>query len=436
MNLHLKKNTPRGYPFFSFKKDILHAENISLEELAKTLGTPLYVYSLGAIRSAWSSYSDSMDKKRSDIICYGMKANSNLSILKEFSKLGSGFDIVSGGELLRAISINADPKKIVFSGVGKSTWEISLALETGIKSFNVESEEELHVISDIAKSMQKKACISLRVNPEVDANTHPYISTALKESKFGIPIDHAISIYKKAETLPNLSILGLDCHIGSQILSIEPYLDALEKLILLIKNLKKDNIHIKVLDLGGGLGISYHNEKPFPPKLLFKEVLQRLHINQLSNLQLILEPGRSLIGNAGVLLTTVQYIKPIEHGNLAIVDAGMNDLLRPALYQAYHRLQTVNQSGKELSEYSVVGPICESADWFAKKRMLPQLKRGDIIALESVGAYGMVMSSNYNSHLRAAEIIVDGNKYYIARHRETFNDLIKGEKIIDFNKVK
>ncbi len=428
MDLH-QETIPKGYPFFSFKKNILHVEDVSLEELAKEFGTPLYVYSLQAIKSFWSHYENAI-KDRSDLICYGMKANSNLAVLKEFSNLGAGFDIVSGGELLRAMSVTADPKKIVFSGVGKKFWELQLALEIGIKVFNVESEEELHVLSELATSMKKQASISLRVNPDIDAKTHPYISTALRKSKFGIPITQALDIYEKAAKLPNLNILGLDCHIGSQLVHMDPYLEALDKLIYLIKELGKQKIIIKILDLGGGLGIKYSEETPFSPELFVEKIVERLQLNQLSHLQLILEPGRSLVGNAGVLLTTVQYIKPNENENLAIVDAGMNDFLRPALYQAYHSVQAINQSNtrKEMHQYSVVGPICESADWFAKKRLLPCLKRGDILAIESAGAYGMSMSSNYNSHFRAAEIIVQNNKYHVARERETFEDLIKLER--------
>ncbi|UOF93625.1 MAG: diaminopimelate decarboxylase [Bordetella sp.] len=422
-------NIPKGYPHFYFNNKTLYAEKVSLEKIAKKLGTPLYVYSLEAIRNSWSVYQEAINNSNS-LICYGMKANSNIAILKEFSKLGSGFDIVSGGELLKLISIGATPEKIVFSGVGKQLWEMKLALENNIKCFNIESEEELYVLSDLAISMKKRAPISIRINPDIDAQTHPYISTALKESKFGISIDKAVSTYRIAKKLSGLNIIGIDCHIGSQLTHIEPYLDALNKLIPLIKKLTEEEISIKTLDLGGGLGICYQKEQIISPTTLLENINTCLNYNNLSHLQLILEPGRSLIGNAGILLTTVQYIKSNELENLVIVDAGMNDLLRPALYQAYHGLQPITPREGKFKKYSVAGPICESADFFSKKCELSPIYRDDIIAIESAGAYGMTMSSNYNSRFRASEVIVDKNKYYIVRQRETLKELLQGESVI------
>ncbi|MGN6659069.1 MAG: diaminopimelate decarboxylase, partial [Achromobacter mucicolens] len=343
--------------------------------------------------------------------------------------LGAGFDIVSGGELHRALTAGADASRIVFSGVGKQAWEMRDALRAGVKCFNVESVDELHRLSDIAARMGLRAPVSLRVNPDVDARTHPYISTGLKENKFGIAIGEALDAYRTAQSLPGLRIVGVDCHIGSQLTDISPYFDALEKLLDLIESLEKTGIRIEHLDLGGGLGIRYQDETPPSPRALLDRVFQRLHARGQGHLQLVLEPGRSLVGNAGMLLTTVQYIKHAEARNFAIVDAAMNDLLRPALYEAFHGVQPLHPRAGDTAEYDIVGPVCESADWLAKQRLLA-IRQGDVLAVESAGAYGMTMASNYNSRGRPAEVMVDGDKYYVVRQRETLADQLRGESLL------
>ena len=400
-----------------------------MADLAQELGTPLYVYSRAALRAAWQSYHDAIAGRRV-LVCYGMKANSNLAVLKEFAQLGAGFDIVSGGELQRVLSVGGDPAKIVFSGVGKQAWEMRAALDAGVKSFNVESEAELRHLSQVAQSMGHTAAVSLRVNPDVDAQTHPYISTGLKDNKFGIAIESAQAIYRVAASLPNIDVVGVDCHIGSQLIDISPYLDALDKLIGLIKRLRdEDGITIKHLDIGGGLGIRYTDEVPTSPKTLLDQVFARLQEHGLDTLDVVMEPGRSLVGNAGVLLTTVQYLKHAEAKNFAIVDAAMNDLLRPALYQAWHGVSPVVPRADDAQVYDIVGPVCESADWLARSRELA-IEAGDVLAIESAGAYSFVMSSNYNSRGRSAEVIVDGDRHYVVRQRETFEDVIRGESTL------
>lgn len=417
-----------GHPHFHYQDGVLHAENVSLAALASKFGTPLYVYSRAALAQAWHSYRDAIGD-RPVLVCYGMKANSNLAVLKEFARLGSGFDIVSGGELQRVLAAGGDPAKVVFSGVGKQVWEMRAALEADVKCFNVESQAELQCLSDVAQSMGRRARVSLRVNPDVDAQTHPYISTGLKENKFGIAIESALDAYRTAAALPGLEVVGVDCHIGSQLTDISPYFDALEKLLDLIQKLDAVGISIKHLDLGGGLGIRYTDEIPPSPKALLDQVFERLQARGLAHLHLVLEPGRSLVGNAGVLLTTVQYLKHAPARNFAIVDAAMNDLLRPALYDAYHGVQPVVPRDGQTDEYDIVGPVCESADWLARQRQLA-LQAGDVLALESAGAYAMVMASNYNTRARAAEIMVDGNQYHVVRQRETLDDLLRGESML------
>ncbi|MBZ1350022.1 diaminopimelate decarboxylase [Alcaligenaceae bacterium LF4-65] len=420
--------TPAGSPFFSYRKGTLYAEGVSLAELGRALGTPLYVYSKAALAAAWSSYQEAIGAHRV-LVCYGMKANSNLAVLKEFARLGSGFDIVSGGELARVLAAGADPAKVVFSGVGKQAWEMRAALEAGVKCFNVESVPELKRLSQVACEMSKTAAVSLRVNPDVDAQTHPYISTGLKENKFGIAIEEAPAAYQLAASLPGISVVGVDCHIGSQITEVAPYLDALDKLLKLIDQLTELGITLKHLDLGGGLGIRYDDETPLAPKVLLDKVFAQLKARGYDELELVLEPGRSLVGNAGVLLTTVQYLKHADARNFAIVDAAMNDLMRPALYEAWHGVLPVTPRSDSSALYDVVGPVCESADWLARARQLA-LHEGDILAIESAGAYGFVMAGNYNSRPRAAEVMVDGDKYYVVRQRETFADLIRGESFL------
>jgi len=417
-----------GHPYFQFRNNVLYAEDVPLDYLAERLGTPLYVYSRAALKAAWESYRSAVGQ-RPVLVCYGMKANSNLAVLKEFARLGAGFDIVSGGELKRALAAGADPSRIVFSGVGKQAWEMRLALEAEVKCFNVESEAELRRLSEVAQDMNLRAPVSVRVNPDVDAQTHPYISTGLKENKFGIAIGSALDVYRRAQSLPGVEIVGVDCHIGSQLTDISPYFDALEKLLDLIERLALAGIRISHLDLGGGLGIRYADETPPAPKALLDHVFERLEARGLGHLQLVLEPGRSLVGNAGVLLTTVQYLKHSEARNFAIVDAAMNDLLRPALYEAFHGVRAVHPRAGQETVYDVVGPVCESADWLAKQRSLA-IEQGDVLAVESAGAYSMAMAGNYNTRPRAAEVMVDGDKYYVVRRRETLDDLLKGESTL------
>jgi diaminopimelate decarboxylase len=419
---------PAGHPHFHYQDGTLHAEGVPLQILADRLGTPLYVYSRAALRATWKSYRDAIGE-RDVLVCYGMKANSNLAVLKEFAQLGAGFDIVSGGELHRVLSVGADPAKIVFSGVGKQAWEMRKGLEAGVKCFNVESEAELHLLSDVAVSIGKKARVSLRVNPDVDAGTHPYISTGLKENKFGIAIADAPAVYRTAASLPGLVVTGVDCHIGSQITDVSPYLDALDKLLNLIDKLRTDGIQIEHLDLGGGLGIRYTDETPLAPALLLGQIHERLAARGLGHLKLILEPGRSLVGNAGVLLTTVQFLKHAEARNFAIVDAAMNDLIRPTLYTAWHGVLPLRPRGGATQVYDVVGPVCESGDWLAKQRDLA-VERGDVLAVESAGAYSMVMASNYNTRPRPAEVMVDGAEFHVIRQRETVEDLLRGESTL------
>ncbi|EHK62822.1 diaminopimelate decarboxylase [Achromobacter arsenitoxydans] len=417
-----------GHPYFQYRNNVLYAEDVPLDHLAERLGTPLYVYSRAALKAAWQSYQSAVGQ-HPVLVCYGMKANSNLAVLKEFARLGAGFDIVSGGELKRALAAGADPSRIVFSGVGKQTWEMRDALQAGVKCFNVESEDELHRLSDVAQHMGVRAPVSLRVNPDVDARTHPYISTGLKENKFGIAIDAALDAYRTAQSLRGLEIVGVDCHIGSQLTDISPYFDALEKLLDLIDKLDQAGIRIAHLDLGGGLGIRYTDETPPSPRDLLDRVFKRLAARGQHHLQVVLEPGRSLVGNAGVLLTTVQYLKHTPARNFAIVDAAMNDLLRPALYDAFHGVQPLHPRAGDVAEYDIVGPVCESADWLAKKRPLA-IRQGDVLAVESAGAYGMTMASNYNSRGRPAEVMVDGDRYYVVRQRETLADQLRGESML------
>jgi len=419
---------PAGQPYFYYKDGQLHVESVPLAHLAKAYGTPLYVYSRAALRAAWQGYADAIGTRKV-LVCFGMKANSNLAIIDEFARLGSGFDIVSGGELARVLAVGGDPSKVVFSGVGKQVWEMEQALQAGVKCFNVESVPELQRLSEVAVRMGKTAPVSLRVNPDVDAQTHPYISTGLKENKFGIAIEVAPEAYAQAKRLPGLRVVGVDCHIGSQITEVSPYLDALDKLLDLMAALKKEGVELAHLDLGGGLGIRYDDETPLAPATLLTAVFERLEARGLAHMQLVLEPGRSLVGNAGVLLTDVQYLKHTEDRDFAIVDAGMNDLMRPALYDAWHGVLPVVLSDVAPVVYEVVGPVCESADWLAHDRQL-RISQGDTLAIESAGAYGFVMAGHYNSRGRPAEVLVDGAQWHLIRQRETFEDLIRGEQML------
>ncbi len=412
-------------PQFNFKNDVLHAENVPLDTLAQEYGTPLYVYSRQALRDAWGSYREGVGE-RNVLVCFGMKANSNLAVLNEFKQLGAGFDIVSGGELARVLAVGGDPSKVVFSGVGKQVWEMQAALKAGIKCFNVESRAELDRLAQVAKEMNVIAPVSLRVNPDVDAHTHPYISTGLKENKFGIAIEEAPEVYQWARQWSSLDIVGVDCHIGSQITEVSPYLDALEKLLDLVQLLAGQGITLKHLDLGGGIGIRYTDETLLAPKTLLDQVFERLEARSLDHLQIVLEPGRSLVGNAGVLLTQVEYLKYNEAKNFAIVDAAMNDLLRPTLYDAWHSVEPVRPRSGQTQTYDIVGPICESGDWLARDRSLA-LEAGDLLAIMSAGAYAFTMASQYNTRPRAAEVMVDGDKAHVVRRRETIDSLFEGE---------
>lgn len=418
---------------FSEKNGQWFAEGISLSKLTQDFGTPLYVYSKEAICSAYRAYDSACirpDGTRRARIHYAMKANSNLAVLDELKQLGAGFDLVSGGELARALHIGADPKSLVFAGVGKSSAEIENALRVGVKCINVESIPELQRINAIAKTMNLRAPISLRVNPDVDANTHPYISTGLKDNKFGIAYYEVLKTYREAALLPQIDVIGIDCHIGSQITSTSPYLDALDKVLDLITQLQREGIKIHHLDLGGGLGIDYGGESPPNITEFTNTLLNRVEERGFGHLEVLLEPGRSLVGNAGILLTQVEYLKTGVDKNFCIVNAAMNDLMRPALYGAHHAIVPIHVSQAKPNCYDVVGPVCESGDWLGKDRVLA-VNEGDILAILSAGAYGFVMASNYNTRGRAAEVMVDGNEAYLVRQRETPESLYENERTIN-----
>jgi diaminopimelate decarboxylase len=415
---------------FEYRNGEMFAEQVPLKRIAQEVGTPAYVYSLATLKRHYKVF-DQAFAKAPHIVCFSVKANSNLALLRAFAKEGSGFDIVSGGELFRALKVGADPKKIVFSGVGKKKEEIEYALKSGILMFNVESEHELSVLNEIASGIGKKAPISLRVNPDVDPQTHPYISTGMKKAKFGVDIKKSLETYKKALSLQNIDVVGVDCHIGSQLTSLTPFVDALAKVReyldrALAGEMKKEGAQIRYLDLGGGLGIQYHDETPPLPEEYAKAIIQGL---EGLDITLILEPGRVIVGNAGILLTEVQYLKETETKKFVIVDGGMNDLIRPALYGSYQAIQPVVETKATTIVADVVGPICESGDFFAKDREIAGPQRGDLLAVMSAGAYGFTMASNYNSHPKPPEVLVDGDQYYIVRKRESLDDLIHGEMI-------
>lgn len=408
----------------------MFAESVAIEDIINKAGTPAYIYSRATIERHWNGFSKAAGD-HPHMICYAVKANSNLGVLNIMARLGSGFDIVSVGELLRVIQAGGDPKKVVFSGVGKTEIEISTALQAGIYCFNIESISELYRINDVAQSLNKKAPISIRVNPNIDAGTHPYISTGLKENKFGIEVDQALTVYHLAKDLEFIEIKGVDCHIGSQLTETAPFLAALDKLIILIDTLKEQGIEIKHLDLGGGLGVPYNKETPPMPTEYMNAIIERMGDRKL---KLIFEPGRAIMANAGILVTKVEFLKVNEYKSFAIVDAAMNDLIRPALYQAWQNIVPVNESLKESSErplrnYDVVGPICETGDFLGKDRQLA-LAEGDYLAIRSSGAYGSTMGSNYNSRCRPAEIMVDGTEAFVVREREAHKDLWKGEHVL------
>ena len=413
--------------FFQYQHHQLMAENLPVKQLAEQFGTPLYIYSKATLERHWHAF-DKAFGEHPHLVCYAVKSNPNIAILNVMAKLGSGFDIVSQGELERVLAAGGDPAKVVFSGVAKSEPEITRALEVGIRCFNVESEAELLRINEVAGRLGKTAPISLRVNPDVDAHTHPYISTGLKENKFGISVEQAREVYKLAATLPNIEIVGMDCHIGSQLTELQPFLDAVDRLIVLMEQLKQDGIALKHLDLGGGLGVTYTDETPPHPTEYAKALWEKL--NAFSELEIIVEPGRAITANAGILVTKVEYLKSNESRNFAIVDAGMNDMIRPALYQAYMNILEIDRTlAREEKIYDVVGPICETSDFLGKQRKLA-IAQGDYLAQRSAGAYGASMSSNYNSRPRTAEVMVDGDKAYLIRRREVLNELWQLESLL------
>lgn len=412
--------------FFQYKNEQLYVEDLPVKQLAEEFGTPLYIYSRATLERHWHAF-DSALGEHPHLICYAVKANSNIGILNVMAKLGSGFDIVSQGELERVLAAGGEASKVVFSGVAKSRAEIMRALEVGIRCFNVESIAELHHINQIAGEMGKVAPISLRVNPDVDAHTHPYISTGLKENKFGVSVDEAREVYKLAATLPHVKITGMDCHIGSQLTELHPFLDATDRLIRLIEQLKEDGITLKHLDLGGGLGVTYTDETPPHPSDYAAALLNKL--KDYEDLEIILEPGRAIAANAGILVAKVQYLKSNESRNFAITDTGMNDMIRPALYEAYMNIIEIDRTlEREKTIYDVVGPVCETSDFLGKQRELA-IAEGDYIVQRSAGAYGASMSSNYNSRPRTAEVLVDGDKAHLIRRRENLSELWALESI-------
>ena len=425
LNLTINRLNNKDKPvnFFELKNGVLHAENVALTTIAEQYGTPCYVYSKQALTQAFNDFQAGLTNT-DHLICFAVKANPNLAVLNVFAQLGAGFDIVSGGELARVLAAGGNPQKVVFSGVGKTASEMRAALDAGILCFNVESASELVRLNKVAGEMGKVAPVSLRVNPNVDAKTHPYISTGLKNNKFGVAFEEAIGVYQQAAAMPNIAVHGVDCHIGSQITQISPFIDALDRVLSLVDALEKHDIHIAHIDVGGGIGITYDDETPPAFKQYTKAILAKLQQKQV---KLLFEPGRALVGNAGVLLTTVEYLKPAESKNFAIVDAAMNDLMRPALYDAYHDIVAAQPRAGETTVYEIVGPVCETGDFLGHGRAL-NLQEDDTLVVKSAGAYAMSMASNYNTRARAAEIMVDGDECHIVREREQITDLFSLEK--------
>ncbi len=411
--------------FIHANQGILFAEDVSLEAIANQFGTPTYIYSKNTLIDTFESFQKGL-LKTNHLICFAVKANSNIAILNLFANLGAGFDIVSGGELERVLYAGGDPQKIVFSGVGKTTSEIEAALKANILCFNVESRSELLRIEAVASKINIKAPISIRVNPDVDAKTHPYISTGLKDNKFGVDFNQALALYLEAKGMSYIEIKGIDCHIGSQITELKPFVDALDRVLSLVDHLKNNNIYLSHIDIGGGIGICYQDESPPDFDIYTKAILNKI---QNLDVKIIFEPGRGLVGNAGVLLSKVEYLKQNDVKHFAIIDAAMNDLMRPTLYDAYHEIKIVREHDTKLQSFDVVGPVCESGDFIAKNRSL-KLKENDLVCIMSAGAYGMSMSSNYNSRGRAAEVMVDRDKIFEIRTREKSSDLFKLEKKI------
>ncbi|MGA0570212.1 diaminopimelate decarboxylase [Variovorax sp. VNK109] len=417
-----------GQPHVAYRNGSLHVEDLALADLAHEHGTPLFVYSKAAMLSALAAYQRGFAGRKA-LICYAMKANSSLAVLQVFARAGCGFDIVSGGELDRVLAAGGDPAKVIFSGVGKTCAEMRRALDVGIACFNVESEAELEVLSAVAVQAGKTARVSIRVNPNVDPKTHPYISTGLKGNKFGVAHERALLAYRRAASLPGLEVVGIDCHIGSQITQESPYLDAMDRVLDLVESIEMAGIPIHHIDFGGGLGIDYNGDTPPQADALWKQLLAKLDTRGFGDRQFMIEPGRSLVGNAGVCLTEVLYLKPGEQKNFCIIDAAMNDLPRPAMYQAFHQIVPLSPRNEDASVYDVVGPVCESGDWIGHDRQLA-VQAGDHLAVLSAGAYCMSMASNYNTRARAAEVLVDGDKVHVIRARETIADLFRQEKLL------
>jgi diaminopimelate decarboxylase len=413
---------------FCYRNNELFAENVSVTDIAKQVGTPSYIYSRQALETHWKTFDDAF--KSPHLVCYAVKANSSLAVLNVLAQLGSGFDIVSAGELERVLQAGGNPAKVIFSGVGKQPWEMARALEAGIHCFNVESEAELERLNEVAEQTGKVAAISVRVNPDIDAQTHPYISTGLKENKFGVDITQSLAIYKHAAKLPGLGITGIDCHIGSQLTTLEPFLDAADRVLDMVDQLRAEGIKLDHIDFGGGLGVCYQNEVP-PTPAQYAAALERKLAGH--KLKIIIEPGRAIAANAGILITRVEFLKTTEHRNFAIVDGAMNDLIRPSLYSAWQNIIPASKRADDDSTpealYDVVGPICETGDFLGKNRML-KIAPNDLLAVCSAGAYGFVMSSNYNSRNRPPEIMVDGTRFHVIRKRETISDQLAPESLL------
>ena len=417
-----------GSPFLAYRGDDLYLDDIKLRDLTQQHGTPLYVYSKRAMLAALAPYQKAL-QGRAHLVCYAVKANSNLAVLQTFAQAGCGFDIVSAGELSRVLAAGGSASKVVFSGVGKTRAEMALAMKAGVKCFNVESTAELEVLSQVAVETGMTAHISLRVNPDVDAGTHPYISTGLKGNKFGVAHEEALATYRRAAALPGIHVAGIDCLIGSQITEVSPYLDALDRVLDLVESIEAAGISIHHMDLGGGLGITYSDETPPAADELIAQLLKKIDARGHGHREILFEPGRSLVGNAGVLLTEVMFLKPGSQKNFCVVDAAMNDLMRPALYEAYMGIVNTHKRADALTVWDVVGPVCESGDWLGRDRALA-VQPGDVLAVLSAGAYGMTMSSNYNTRGRAAELMVDGATVHVIRVRESVEDLYRHERLL------
>ncbi|MEN9503686.1 MAG: diaminopimelate decarboxylase [Pseudomonadota bacterium] len=411
---------------FEYRNGQLFAEDVAVADIARAHGTPCYIYSRATLERHWHAFNDAFGTQ-AHLVCYAVKANSNIAILNLFARLGSGFDIVSVGELERVLRAGGDPSKVVFSGVGKKASEIRRALEVGIRCFNVESEPELARINAVAGEMGKIAPISLRVNPDVDAQTHPYISTGLKENKFGIEISRAEEVYLKAAALPHLNVVGIDCHIGSQLLTLSPFMDALQRVLALAERLAEQGVKVHHLDIGGGLGVRYRDDQIAPTPAEY--MAQLFTDERLREYEIFVEPGRAIAANAGILVTEVEFLKMAEYKNFAVIDAAMNDLIRPALYSAWQEIIPVVPREGETATYDIVGPVCETGDFLGKERDL-NIQAGDLLAVRSSGAYGFTMASNYNTRPRAVEVMIDGSAVHVIRQRETLDDLMRGEVIL------